>query len=137
MLRKTFEKFCVNIYLILPAIVVGLYFYLNRKDYIHIDPKYNFELSIALFGVMFTVLGLYGSLPDSRFKDLLKKYKHNKIVYHSLFIGIVCSMFIVIFVITDFSVKIQNLLLLIAITETLISSYWIYRIYYLISQKSN
>lgn len=130
--RKIYEGFYLNIYIIIPLIVLVVYivsyfatdFNLNN---IKTFNKNKIEISITIAGILLTIMGLFASLPNTEFRKLMKKYNHDKIINRTLFLGVIASLFTVILSVIERLILIQSILFIVAITETIIASVWIYK----------
>ncbi|WP_025728477.1 hypothetical protein [Atopobacter phocae] len=131
--EEIYEHFNLYIYLILPTIVISLYFTATKLLEINLFnlelvDKHTLEISSILFGTLFTILGLYVTLPDNQSRKLMKHYGYDKIISRTLVIGILSSLLLIVLSITNLD-SIQRLyLLLIAITETFILIYYFYNV---------
>lgn len=129
--RKIYEKFNLNIFIIAPLIVITLYFasyYLldfNLSSIVTYN-YYKIEISMAIAGILLMIMGLFTSLPSTNFRKLMKQYGHDKIIYRTLFFGVLSSLFTVLFAVAEVLVGAQSILFIISITETIIASIWLY-----------
>ena len=130
--RTIYEKFNLNIYIIVPLIVLLLYFVsdllfgFNLAD-IKTYNENKIEISITISGILLTIMGLFTSLPNTKFRELMKKYNHDKIVNRTLLIGVLSSIFTVILSVSEKLIIIESALFIIGITETIIASIWLYK----------
>ena len=130
--RKAYEKFCLNIYLIVPFLVVLLYFLICYLTEYNLSNSQNFnenkiEISITIAGILLTIMGLFTSLPNTKFRQLMKKYNHDKIINKTLFYGVMTSIITVILAVIEKMILAQSIFFIIAMTETVIASIWLYK----------
>lgn len=135
MLRLMYEKFNVYIYVIIPALLIAGYLFLNNKygfclSKINNYNDYKFEFTYSMLALLLTLLGLMQALPSNRrtlrYRKLMKKYKHDEIIYNTLFIGIVASIsFIILYMIEKYP-GIQDILFITMMIEIIISSCWLF-----------
>lgn len=132
MKRKLYEKLNLNIYIIFPIIVVLIYLLLyilfdfQLSDFQNFN-FYQFDCVLAMLIILLIVLGLIRLLPENRYRKMMRKYGHDKILYNTMFYGIVSSMSFIFVFFIDKTVIIQEFLFIIAFCETTIATIWILR----------
>lgn len=140
-MRKLYEYLNIYIYIILPILFTAFYWYLesnkifsfaNISNYI----DYSFEFILATLGVLLTLLGLMFSLPNNTYRKLMKKYKHDEIIYNTIFLGIIVSILFVFLFFVDMLPALREYLFVIVLIELCISSFWIFKTLKFISQDS-
>lgn len=92
------------------------------------------NLSGILAGFLFTSLGIMIALPDNKFTTLLKENGYMKIIYKTMTIGIISFLISMIIGLFSFSTSIMTILFIIGVSETFLSSYYIYRVSYFTSK---
>lgn len=130
--RKLYEKFYLNIYFIVPCIVLILYLLIYIFTGYRLSDSQSFnsskiEISITIAGILLTIMGLFTSLPNTEFRQLMKKYNHDKIINRTLFFGVIASIFTVILSVIEKLIAFQSILFVIALTETIVASIWLYK----------
>lgn len=131
-MRKIYEKFNLYIYFVLPIILLLLhYFFVNYRQINILDTSSfsasNFEFVLTMLGVLLTIFGLMFTLPDNDYRKLMRKYKHEKIIFNTIFCGIISSLVFILLYFIESSIQIQELLFIIIFSEVTISTWWIFR----------
>lgn len=131
--RTIYEKFNLYIYIIVPIIVLVTYLILNicfkfsLTDVKTLNEKI-IDISLTLAGILLTILGLFLALPNTKFRELMKKYKHDMIINNTLIIGILTLLATTFLSAIEKFPNVTSILFLIGFTETIIASIWIYNI---------
>lgn len=131
--RKCFEKFNIYIYFFIPAVVVTVYLLCKKIFNFNLNSlnTFNYEvinISLAFTGILLTLMGLFASLPNSEFIQLLKKYNHDKILYRTLFLGTISFFITILLSIFEVFSYLKPIFFLIGISESIIASINIYLI---------
>ena len=100
-MRKIYEKFNLYVYFIVPIFLLLLhYFFVNYRQINILETssfaESNFEFVLTMLGVLLTIFGLMFTLPDNEYRKIMKKYKHEKIIFNTIFCGIVSSLMFMI-----------------------------------------
>lgn len=138
-MRKFYEKLNLHVYIIVPFVFVLLHYTLVYAAKINIFDNQSFsensfEFVLTMLGVLLTILGLMFTLPDNKYRELMKRYNHDRIIYNSIFIGILSSMVFVFLYFIDISTFIQELMYVTVFSEVAISTWWIFRTLVVINQ---
>lgn len=142
MKRKLYELINIRSYIIFPLLICSIYLFVNRESQYSISKLenyqiYGFEFVLTILGILLTLLGLMFSLPNNQYRHLMKKYKHDEIIFNTIFIGIAASIGFIILFFFDAFYKFQELLFIVIILELAISSYRVYKTLKFISQSLN
>lgn len=133
MFRYLYEKFNIYIYLLIPVFVMIFYVILRNNDLLNLQAisNYNnhkFDFVLTLLGTLLTVYGFMAMLPENKFRELLRKYKHDEILNNTVFIGVLSSMIFIVMFMLGFENIINDFMFLIALSETIIASFKIFRL---------
>lgn len=130
--RTIYEKFNLYIYLIIPLLVLLAYLVCNvlfdfKLTEIKTLNKHIIDISLTLSGILLTILGLFLALPNTEFRQLMKKYNHDKIINNTLTIGILTMLATTLLSTIEKLPNIASLLFLIGFTETILASVWMHQ----------
>lgn len=132
MKRKLYEKINLNIYIVVPIIGVLIYLLLyflfdfQLSDFQKFN-LYSFDCVLAMLIILLIVLGLTGLLPENRYRKMMRRYRHEQILYNTILCGLVSSLFFIfIFFIGKITI-VQDALFIITFCETTIATIWILR----------
>lgn len=131
--RNIFEYFMLRIYIFAPLVTLLLYYLvlvliLNfNLSVISTFNETKIEISLTITSILLTIMGLFASLPNTEFRVMMKKYGHDKIINGTLFIGVISSLLLILFAVSEVCIKLQVLLFLISVTETFVASIWLYK----------
>lgn len=95
MLRYVYEKFNIYIYAVIPTLFVAGYLVLNNKYGLHLQVMNNHKLLLGCFTfiLLLSSLFLMKSLhDDGKYRRLMRKYKHDEIIWRTSLIGLVASL---------------------------------------------
>ena len=129
MLRYVYEKFNIYIYAVIPTVFVAGYLVLNNGYGLYLPMTNNYKMMIGccLLILLFSLAALMKSLPDSgKYRLLMKKYKHDQIIWRTLRLGLVASLLFILAVVTNSHLILQDSLIIIAMMETIISFCWVF-----------
>ena len=131
-MRLFYEKFNVYIYLIAPLLLILLHYILVNFAHTNILDTKNFservfEFVLTMFGVLLTIFGFIFTLPDNEYRKLMKKYKHDKIIYNTIFCCILSSLLFMTFYFMEIATFMQEILFIIIFSEVTIATWWIFR----------
>ncbi|EHR38027.1 hypothetical protein HMPREF9708_00111 [Facklamia languida CCUG 37842] len=129
--RFIYEKLNIYIYIVVPVIVLPTYYLLNKHTIFVLSTistyhEYKFEFVLTLLSVLLTVFGLMFSLPETKYRQLMRIYKHDEIINRTILIGILSCLIFSFLFLTEMLPKLQEYLFLIIFCETAISTVWIY-----------
>lgn len=137
MIRKVYEHLNLYIYLYIPVSLAVLYsvivhitgnvFLLNDT---FIDNS--IEISLTILGILLTLLGLFAALPKTKYDEGMEKYGYYKIIFNTLFIGVLATIIHLITNLLSLSETLEVYLFIIYMSETVVATVWIYRILRLI-----
>lgn len=131
------KKYC---YIVLPVVVTILYFFL---DYFNIFTYFNntivknindnvttmIGISGTLIGFLFTAMTILFSLnKDSKYMQHFKMYGHSKIFSRLIILGILFLFLNVIVWFLNLNIKIVTLFFILGFVETLMASYYTYKL---------
>lgn len=133
MRRSLKEYFNIYIYIIVPILIVAFYKFVlsGFSQFSEITNRlYEFspDIPLTFLGVLLTLLGLLTALPPSKYDEAMRKYKYYKIIFSSLAYGIFAALGHLMLFLLNIGESYQVFLFLVYISETLISTYWIYQI---------
>jgi len=131
--RNIKEYFNIYIYIIDPVFIITIYkFILNRfSPFIELTNRiqeFSPDIPLAFLGVLLTLLGLLTALPPSKYDKAMKKYNYYSILFSSLLYGIFATLGHLILFLLNILEVYQVYFFLIYISETMISTYWVYQI---------
>lgn len=129
MLRYVYEKFNIYIYAVIPTVFVAGYLILNNRYGLHFPIANNHKLLFGFFllALLFGLVVLMRSLPDDgRYRWLMRKYKHDQIIWRTLWVGLVASLLFVVTVVMNSYPILQDSLIIIAMMEAIISFCWMF-----------
>lgn len=131
--RDIYEHLMLNIYVISPALVIFVYFLLQyfcdvNLLYVRTFNQSKITYGLSVTAILFTIMGLFSTFPNTNFMKLLKKYGHNRIVLKTLLFGIITSLSLVILSIFELFNWMHPILFLIATTELVLAVFKIYNI---------
>lgn len=118
-------------YLILPIISIAIYIICNKLFEIEIDSEFNsniINVSAVLAGFLFSSLGIIISIPQNKFIDRLKTVGYMDIIYRSMFLGIIFLISTLIFGLFNIIHKVKIILFISGLSETILSSYYLYKV---------
>ena len=122
-------------YIYAPIIGMIIYVFLLKDRLLSVDFISNIiNLSGILAGFLFTSLGIMIALPDNSFTILLKENGYMKIIYKTMAIGIVSFLISMIIGLFNFNNSIMTIFFTIGVSETFLSSYYLYRVSYYTSK---
>ena len=133
MLRTLYEKFNIYIYIIVPAFLCSVYIILLLTGNFDLNcisnyTTHKFDFILAILSVLLTVYGFMLSLPENKFRSLMRRYKYDDIINNTIVIGILSALsFILLFLLETLGV-VQDLLFITVSCEVVIATVWIYRI---------
>lgn len=115
--------------------LIGLITYSILMNFIEIKLDENYlsnliNISGILAGFLFTSLGIMISLPDNKFTQLLKQIGYMRIIYNAITVGIIFFLIAMILGLFNISTTVANLFFIVGISETFLSSYYLYRVSY-------
>lgn len=132
-MRKMYEKINLYIYIVIPFFMCFIYYFLLKYQIFNLQTVKNyterkFDFILSLLGTLLTIYGFMMVLPENKFRLLLRKYKQEEIINKTIFIGIIACLAFVLMYLFGFENFYNDLLFIIASTETLISTHKIYNI---------
>lgn len=138
-MRKMYEKFNIYVYLFIPLILVSVhyllvnYFHVNFLDTSSFSQR-SFEFVLTMLGVLLTIFGLLFTLPDNEYRKMMKLYNHDKIIFNTIFSGIISSLIFMALYFFEISTYAQESLVIVIFSEVAISTWWIFRTLRIINQ---
>lgn len=88
--------------------------------------NHKFEFVLTMLGSLLTIYGLMFSLPENKYRKLMRKYGHDKIINNTIFIGIISSIIFILLLLFDLFAVLQDLLFLVICSEVCIATFKIY-----------
>lgn len=133
------ENIIAYAYIIAPSLFIIIYLILKETIHLNIDEEFNsnvINISGVLSGFLFSSLGIIMSLPDNKFTRALREYNYMEIIYKTMFIGIVSLIMTLILGLFKVLSSLKTILFIIGLSETLLSSYYIYKVTKLANKSS-
>lgn len=132
-MRKIYEKFNIYIYFIIPFVLCIGYALLTSNQTFDLNKinnyqEHKFEFVLTMLGALLTIYGFMISLPENKFRTLMRRYKHDEIINNTIFSGIIGSLIFIILYLLELLPNIQNYLFITLTTEVSIASVKIYMI---------
>lgn len=137
MSRKLKEHLNIYIYIYFPGFISILFYIIDKYT---VQTKMlgknlegvSIEISLAILGILLTILGLFAALPENKYDRAMKKYNYYNIIFNTLFIGIVAAVIHLVATLINIAISMQIYLFIVYISETFIATVWIYKILKLI-----
>lgn len=131
-LLKDIEEFIRKYaYLVAPVLAIFIYVILNKYLELEIAEEFNsnvINVSAVLAGFLFASLGIIIALPENKFIQRLKLVGYMDIIHASMFLGVIFLVLTLTFGLFNVSHKIKIILFVAGLSETILSSYYLYKI---------
>lgn len=118
-------------YLTFPLLLIIAYVICKKIFNINIDEEFNsnvINVSGTLSGFLFTSLGIMLSLPENKFTQVLKESGYIEIIHKAMFLGIVFLIITLVLGLFKILSRLKTIFFIIGLSETLLSSYYLYRV---------
>lgn len=117
-----------------PFLGLILYFILLKKDVINIDSE-NIRSNLSnisgvLAGFLFTTMGIIQTMPDNRFRQVLREIDYLEIIYRTLGLGIIFLLTSLVFATFGFNNSIMFIFFVSGLSEAFLGAYYLYKLSY-------
>lgn len=125
------EKLRTYSYFVAPIVAILAYLFFNKYFKLEINQEFDsniINVSAVLSGFLFTSLGIIIALPSNRFTEHLKKVGYMDIIHRAMFIGIILLVVTLTLGLFSINHKIKILFFVAGLSETILSSYYLYKV---------